>query len=252
MEEKRGKKAKQNKGKGKGKAKAGNAQVAATLFAGKEYEDAVTDLISNTALQHSDFDLWMVKLLDALHFSGYAEDACNILKENLGGRTRDQMKNPRAYVFALLTKFKKDVQAQQKDAQVQQKQQSSPKSDFNADAPEFVPSSPCYLANFSFSLNAPEFVPGMAPPIPAPEFVPSGAPTAPAPLFALDTPPAPQFAPGSAPTTPQQVPKPAPYFSPEPVAQARIGQVTNASIMHPIEGMQDKSFTKPVVISIAS
>lgn len=204
----------QAKGKGKGRAKD-------DWLEGKEYEDALTDLINTTALQMTDFDLWMVKLLDALQFAGKAEEAINILKENLADRTRDQMRNPRAYMFALLTKFKKDVQTSQKLP-------NGFKSDFNVDAPEFVPTPPSNNSLTTFSIDAPEFVPTgkiqSSFSIDAPEFVPSSFSTAIA---------------SSSPNTPDMRPSASPCYTPE---KTYLGQAFDGAA----------SFEKPAVPTFVS
>lgn len=201
----------ESKGKGKGKSRE-NAQAAANRLQGKEYEDAVNDLIENTALQVSDFDPWMVKLLDALQFWGNAEDACNVLKENLGDRTRDQIRNPRAYAFTLLTKFKKETQMMQQQAK------NGFASKLNADAPEFV-FVPNSGSNFSFSVDAPEFSPSTAP---------TTTPSSPT-TFSAD---APEFVPGKVPTTPEMGPKSHPDLTPEKVF---LGQALHDGMTHNLE-----------------
>lgn len=143
-----GKTTKGNKG-GKGKGKA-STQAVGSRFAGKEYEEAIDELVANTALQLSDFDLWTAKLLDSLHFSGHAEDAIAEMQKYLTDRTREQIKNPRAYIFTLLTKFKKEMQTPTKP--------DKPKSDLNADAPEFVMGSPMPQSFSGFRTDAAEFV----------------------------------------------------------------------------------------------
>jgi len=123
------------KGKGKGKPRENAQEVAERLLDGKEYENAINDLVENTAIQISDIDLWMVKLLDALHFSGHAEEGIAIVKDTLAGRERPR--NPRGYMFKLLTDFKKQMQAEKKQANGGKIDEANFK--FNESAPEFTP-----------------------------------------------------------------------------------------------------------------
>jgi len=226
-----------NKGKGKAKGKGkGSVQPGARprmetqdepKYKDKPYEDAVNDLIDNTALEVQDFDMWCVKVLDALDEK--AEEACMDLKAALKGREREAMKNPKAYVFTLLTKFKKEVRGETPKSP----EGGISASPFRLDAPEFVPGAP--LPAFSFNAQAPEFkapLPAFSFNGQAPEF------KAPLPAFSFNAQAmhfnaqAPEFVmPGSTPQTPEMGPKAYPFHTPDHAIKAYNGQPSFEGMM---------------------
>lgn len=215
------------KGSGKGNAKAGGSQQAkawkaaekdkpaANKFEGKPYEEAVNDLMSSTLLQQSDFDPWTVQVLDLLDeypkgdFRSAADYCCASIKGVLADRTREQIKNPKAYMFKLMSTVKKEVlESDRRDRIVSGSQ-------FRADAPEYVPGEP--FANFNFKVDAPEFIPDSWVPqcsVPVtPDFVPKGDPFQVPELgspcttaFSLN-PDSPVFVPSSVSTSPEMAPQ---------------------------------------------
>lgn len=198
----KGSKSKKNRGSEKVSAK--SAPRAPLLYEGKEYQEAMEELLDNTVILASDIDMWIIKLLDNLVFLGKAEEAIEGVKATLHERTRDQVKNPGAYVFALLNKFKKEAQkdAAQEKAQMSSQRKVSDnglKSDFRADAPDFVPSSPC-------------------PPF-SPSFSPAMSPSS----FAFRV-AATEFVPSTASATPEMQPTSQPCFTPEHVKQVYVGE----------------------------
>lgn len=212
-----------NKGKGKAKGKGkGSTQLGAKVrvepqdepkYKDRPYEEAVNDLIDNTALEMKDFDMWCVKVLDALDEK--AEEACYDLKAALKGRDREAMKNPRAYVFTLLSKFKKEVRGVEAPKSPQGGISTSP---FRVDAPEFVPGAP--LPAFSFNTQVPEFV------MPrfnaqAPEFV----------MPRLNAQATEFVMPGSTPQTPEMGPKAHPRHTPDHAIKAYSGQQAHGGMM---------------------
>jgi len=189
------------KGKGKGSVqpggKAGMEALNEPKYKDKPYEEAVNDLIDNTALQVNDIDMWCVKVLDALDEK--AEEACYDLKAALKGREREAMKNPKAYVFTLLTKFKKEVRGQEAPQKPEGGISASP---FRLDAPEFVPGAP--LPAFTFNASAAEFV-----------------------------------MPGSTPHTPEMGPKSHAFHTPDHAVKAYNGQPAHESMMANVVSGQD-------------
>eukprot|EP00448_Togula_jolla_P017910 CAMPEP_0170587190 /NCGR_PEP_ID=MMETSP0224-20130122/10154_1 /TAXON_ID=285029 /ORGANISM="Togula jolla, Strain CCCM 725" /LENGTH=474 /DNA_ID=CAMNT_0010910803 /DNA_START=1 /DNA_END=1423 /DNA_ORIENTATION=- len=75
------------------------------LLVGKEYKEALNEVIRSSAARPSDFDKKALSLLDALQWNGRAVEACEYLRQALEGTNRDQILNWRGYVYTLLRGF---------------------------------------------------------------------------------------------------------------------------------------------------
>lgn len=120
-----------------------------SVLQGKAYKDGIQELYSSTALQPRDIDQKACQLLDALQEAGKGDEACQHLKTQLEGITREKVQNWRAYVYSLIRAFDSDIYQdyKKKSGGNRRRERNQPKpveaaeAGLNAKAQDFVPGS---------------------------------------------------------------------------------------------------------------
>lgn len=117
-------------GKGTGTDTLGNQ------LQGKEYKDAINDLVKTTCIRPSDFDPKAFILLDTLQKHGRLGDACAHLKKSLEGTSRDRVGNWRGYIYTLLRGFDEAAYNEVKASRTDRRRRRGEKSKDDGDEVE--------------------------------------------------------------------------------------------------------------------
>mmetsp|Transcript_60488 Transcript_60488/g.112310 ORF Transcript_60488/g.112310 Transcript_60488/m.112310 type:complete len:198 (-) Transcript_60488:172-765(-) len=129
-------------------------------FAGKEYKDAIMDLLNTTNARQSDFDIKAVQLFDIMQQKGKADEAVAFLKQSLQGVDREKIWNWRAYVYTLLRGFDAESYQAMKDETASSKPAKEKRRGRDKGAGEA--SREAVVGPFAFNAEAAVFVPGVA------------------------------------------------------------------------------------------
>lgn len=163
-----------NKARSKAQAKKEYKPKPPSPLAGKEYKEAVDEVVKNSVVQADDLDEKAIKFLDWVEENGgRSKEACQHLQKALEGLgTRDTVKNMSRYVYTLLRQFDEESYQAMKVSEGKK-----PRGPRRVAGDREIKSA--VSSSFTFNLDTADFVPGQAAWSAVPQTVATPAPPSP-------------------------------------------------------------------------